>query len=431
MPVIEFQRVSKRYDVGVGRRNLGDALSSLISQRFGSRVPPSAGANEFWALRDVTFRVQAGEILGLVGANGAGKSTILKLLSKVTYPTRGQITVDGRVSALIELGAGFHPDLTGRENAYLSGSILGLSRREIDERLASMIDFAELGEFIDTPVKRYSSGMYVRLGFAVAVHVDPQILLIDEVLAVGDVMFRDKCVKKVDDFRRQGKTMVIVSHDRHMLERLCDRAVLLYRGELVDEGPVAKVMDTYYRSRIEHVDLRLDEQTRALGNNGHHSQPLEITKVSVGDEAGNERERFLSGEPMVARIAFRANTLATDPVFYCDLCYEEQLLNGNNTSRFDIVTGTFRPGDTGVVEVRYEQLNLLEGQYYLRVGITQDIFTQIKYHVVDKAVLFEVSSGIGQGAGLVRVPQRWEIHATPADAVSPSVDAAATEPDVQ
>lgn len=404
---ISFQHVSKRYRLGAGRGSVRDALSDWVTRKLRPGDAAEAAKNELWALKDVSFEVRQGEILGLVGANGAGKSTVLKLLSKVTYPTSGHIVVNGRVSALIELGAGFHPDLTGRENVYLSGSILGLTRREIDRRMESIIDFAELSRFMDTPVKRYSSGMYVRLGFAVAVHVDPEILLIDEVLAVGDAKFQDKCIKKIDDFRRRGKTMIIVSHSRYLLDRLCDRAILLHRGQIVAQGSVGEVMDRYYSGGYRELETPLED---AQDSYGFGSRVLEVTRVSVCDESGRERRAFLTGEPMVVRMFFRANAFAEDPVFYCDIRREDLLLNGNNSARFDVATGRFQAGDEGVVEVSYDQLNLLEGTYYITVGITQDIFTQIKYHVIDKAAVFEVSSDMRQGAGTVHLPQRWSLR---------------------
>jgi ABC-type polysaccharide/polyol phosphate transport system ATPase subunit len=408
VPAIRFEHVSKYYRLGVAQGSLRDLFASVVRRR--SRGDSSATAEDLWALQDVSFEVAPGQILGLVGANGAGKSTILKLLSRITRPTRGNLAVAGRVSALIELGAGFHPDLTGRENAFLSGAILGLTRREIDERLASIIDFSELGQFIDTPVKRYSSGMYVRLGFAVAVHVDPDVLLIDEVLAVGDVKFRDKCMRQIDAFRRQGKTMVVVSHDRSMLERLCDRAIYLAQGQVVEEGPIDRVMDRYYRQL--HLGEPVDGSWQGTAHEVDDARPVVVTAVRLFDADGRPRDSFVTGEPLVVQICFRANRPVEEPVVYCDLCYNDQLLNGNNTSRFELATGAYTTGDTGKVEITYSALNLLAGEYHLRVGITKDVFTQMKYHVVDYAAVFAVSSGIREGAGLVHLPQQWHVRST-------------------
>jgi ABC-2 type transport system ATP-binding protein len=200
---------------------------------------------DFWALKGVSLRVPRGATVGLIGRNGSGKSTLLKIISRILYPTRGRVRVHGRVSTLLELGAGFHPDFTGRENIYLNASILGLTRREINGRLEKIIEFAELGDFIDNPVRNYSSGMYMRLGFAVAVHVDPDILLIDEVLAVGDLPFQEKCLKKIREFKERGTTIVFVTHAPKQVAELCDYALWLDRGEVRLQGPAAEVARAY------------------------------------------------------------------------------------------------------------------------------------------------------------------------------------------
>src|SRR5262245_23892284 len=238
MPDLIVDHVSKRYKVrrtGGGRRSLGHRLRALRNH-----------SDEFWALRDVSFAVERGETLGIIGHNGAGKSTILKLLSSVTAPTAGVITIDGRLSALIEVGSGFHPELTGRENIYLSGSILGMRRREIAAKLERIIEFAGVADFIDTPVKFYSSGMYVRLGFSIAAHLEPDILLLDEVLSVGDAAFQAKCLDRIHELHRQGRTIVFISPDLGSVERLCSRAILLQRGEVITTGAARDVIASYH-----------------------------------------------------------------------------------------------------------------------------------------------------------------------------------------
>ncbi len=219
---VAFAHVSKRYKINQPASAVGGS--------------PSRGTKDFWALKDVSFEVGHGETLGVIGHNGAGKSTILKLLSQITSPTSGEIRLAGRVAALIEVGSGFHPELTGRENVYLSGSILGMKRREIDRKLEQIIEFAGVREFIDTPVKWYSSGMYVRLGFAVAAHLEADILLVDEVLAVGDSQFKRKCRRALLARRREGLTLIIVAHDVDLLRKLCTRAVVLEKGKLIADG---------------------------------------------------------------------------------------------------------------------------------------------------------------------------------------------------
>lgn len=237
---LRFDSVSKRYRVreeDAATRKGNPVLRKLRNLR--------GGVKDFWAVRDVSFEVERGEALGVIGHNGAGKSTMLKLFSGITAPTSGEIMINGRLAALIEVGSGFHPDLTGRENVFLSGSILGMRRREIAAKLDSIIDFAGVRQFIDTPVKRYSSGMYVRLGFAIAAHLDPDILLLDEVLAVGDADFQKKCFERIANLQKQGTTIVFISHDLTAVERLCDRALLMQRGRVIAEGTPRDVIVEY------------------------------------------------------------------------------------------------------------------------------------------------------------------------------------------
>lgn len=240
---VRLEHVSKRFILHHEKaRSFQDALVNFFHRRNGSR-------EEFWALKDVSFEVRRGEMLGIIGQNGSGKSTILKLITRILEPTAGRIAVDGKVSALIELGAGFHPDLTGRENIYLNGSILGLSRKEMNRKFDQIVAFSELERFIDTPVKHYSSGMYMRLGFSVAIHVEPDTLIIDEVLAVGDEAFQQKCLDKIEGFRRAGGTIVFVSHAMEQVERLCDRVVWLDQGQVREIGAPGAVIDAYAAGR--------------------------------------------------------------------------------------------------------------------------------------------------------------------------------------
>ncbi len=234
---IRFTNVTKRYWRQQGR-TLRELVAALLAgQSFWE---------PFYALQGVTFTVRQGETLGIIGRNGSGKSTILKLIAGVTYPTGGEVWVNGRVSPLIELGAGFHPDLSGRENVYMNASILGMSNRQIKERFDDIVSFAELWDFIDIPVKRYSSGMYVRLGFSVAVHCDPDILLVDEVLAVGDLAFQEKCLKRMCQFQEQGTTIVLVSHSLDLVRQFCHRVIWLDRGRIRAEGPPEVVTQMYH-----------------------------------------------------------------------------------------------------------------------------------------------------------------------------------------
>jgi lipopolysaccharide transport system ATP-binding protein len=237
---LKFDRVSKRYLI---RHELGDDASAHpLVRKFKRLLRPR---EEFWAVRDVSFEVGRGEAVGIIGHNGAGKSTILKMLSNITAPTSGEIMINGRLSALIEVGSGFHPELSGRENIYLNGSILGMRRAEIAAKLDSIVDFAGIRQFIDTPVKRYSSGMYVRLGFSIAAHLDPDILLLDEVLAVGDAAFQAKCLERIGKLKQAGTTVVFISHDLNAVERLCDRVLLMQRGKVIAGGAPHDIIAQY------------------------------------------------------------------------------------------------------------------------------------------------------------------------------------------
>ena len=300
---VDCDRVSKRYRVpskltassGV-RRALRRGASALWAPR-----------EEFWALRDVSFSVARGEAVGLIGRNGAGKSTILKLLTGITAPTRGQITIRGRLAALIELGSGFHPELTGRENAYLSGSMLGLRRHELTAKLPGIIDFAGIGDFLDVPVKFYSSGMYVRLGFAIAALLEPDVLLVDEVLAVGDVEFQARCLRRIADLKRRGVTMIIVSHDLGAIEQLCDRVLLLDHGTIAVSGSGHEVITAY-----QQLAAGGSAATPAVAIDSSGSLPLEIVGLTVSGADGLSTLTVTAGEASTAAITVRAGRAFAD-----------------------------------------------------------------------------------------------------------------------
>ena len=258
-PAIRVQNLSKQYRIGSRR---SESYQTLRESLVNAMKAPTAAlryrgsndeqADKFWALKDVSFEVQPGEVVGLIGRNGAGKSTLLKLLSQITEPTNGRAELHGRVGSLLEVGTGFHNELTGRENVYMNGSILGMSRKEIDRKFDEIVAFAEMDRFLDTPVKRYSSGMYVRLAFAVAAHLDLEILLIDEVLAVGDSDFQKKCLRKMGTISQSGRTVVFVSHNLGLIHRLCERAVLLKQGQIACDGRAADVIEAYLNEGLSY-----------------------------------------------------------------------------------------------------------------------------------------------------------------------------------
>lgn len=318
MAVIEFDGVSKAYRLGMSRTSLREALPRVGRRLFG-RKSTGHGGQIFWALKDVSFSVEAGEVLGIIGHNGAGKSTILKLLSKVTYPTLGTIRTQGRMAALIELGAGFHPELSGRENVYLNGTILGLKRREIDAQFSNMVEFAGLEQFIDTPVKRYSSGMYVRLAFAVAAHVKADLILVDEVLSVGDASFQQKCLAKMQELRDQGATIIFVSHNLWSVRSFCRRVLLLRAGQVVAEGDAPGVIEQYRRAERERTLVSLkhsgDSARPQFSDRAHGDDKTIITQVDLLDLEGQPGEVFASSDSLIVCAHYVAPQPIEHPAF--------------------------------------------------------------------------------------------------------------------
>jgi lipopolysaccharide transport system ATP-binding protein len=317
MAVIEFEQVSKAYRLGASRTSLREAITQVPRKLF-SRNGTQTDDQLLWALNDVSFRVEPGEVLGIIGHNGAGKSTTLKLLSKVTFPTRGHIHTQGRMAALIELGAGFHPDLSGRENIYLNGAILGLKKHEIDAQFSNIVEFAGLERFIDTPIKRYSSGMYVRLAFAVAAHVKAELLLVDEVLSVGDAAFQQKCLDKMNELRDGGATIVYISHNLWSISTFCKRALLLREGRIEAEGDPNEVIQVYRRQDREalllsSVGASISDDTEP----GKYAQAGEtvITEVELFNEKGQPEKAFDAEERMVVRVHYVASKRIEAPVF--------------------------------------------------------------------------------------------------------------------
>jgi ABC-type polysaccharide/polyol phosphate transport system ATPase subunit len=299
---VSFQRVGKRYRV-----ERPEAGGSMLRRWF----PPR---EEFWAVREVSFEVARGETLGIVGHNGAGKSTLLKLLSRITAPTAGEITLTGSLAALIEVGSGFHPELTGRENIFLSGAILGMRRREIAAKLDRIVEFSGVGPFIDTPVKRYSSGMFVRLGFSIAAHLEPDILLVDEVLAVGDAAFQVQCYERLSELRRAGTTMLFISHDLVSIEKLCDRVILMERGRLRASGAPAAVIAEYQRmAAAAEVSSSATAAAIADASSAVAAPAARISGVTFGNPAA-ETTRTKTGEPLSCRIEYDVDRPVDDAV---------------------------------------------------------------------------------------------------------------------
>jgi len=294
-PIIEVNNLSKCYKLGsIGATRLRDDAERLWKRMIGKA--PKADTQEFWALRDVSFEVQPGEVVGIIGRNGAGKSTLLKILSRITDPSSGGITLRGRVASLLEVGTGFHPDLTGRENVYLNGAILGMTKAEIRSKFDEIVAFAEIDKFIDTPVKRYSSGMYVRLAFAVAAHLEPEILIVDEVLAVGDQQFQNKCLGKMQDVSRHGRTVLFVSHNMGAIGALTTKALYLKAGQFGLFSPTKSVLQTYLNDGCSSSsEWRFERPSK---------HPMQIMRVALRTEDGALCSEFEAERPFVIELDY-------------------------------------------------------------------------------------------------------------------------------
>jgi ABC-type polysaccharide/polyol phosphate transport system ATPase subunit len=388
---IAIESVARRFRVYPKQ---GRTLKDLVVARN------SARGRDIWALKDVSARIDPGEAVGLVGRNGSGKTTLLRLVAGIIKPTSGRVEAGGRIGSLLELGAGFHPEFTGRENVYLNGSIHGLKRRTITEHMEEIVAFAELERFIDLPVRTYSSGMYMRLGFAVAAHLEADILLLDEVFAVGDQEFQRKCFAKISEFKQRGGTIVFVSHDAAAVERLCERAVLLRQGEVEFDGPTHDAQARYHALLAAERDP--DERSAGLSEWG--SGEARIAEARVEGRDGEVRSQFLSGEPLTAVLRVVAERALPPPRLSFELRDDAgQLLAAGSQDTAELGWD----GDPGETHYRFdvEQLPLADGRFHLRFGLV-DAAGEHLYHWLDDAVAFVVYPG-EDVRGLVRLEGRW------------------------
>lgn len=384
---IRVENLSKRYRLGarrVGSRTLRETISGWASSsmarwkravaRPSARLPGheslnghvvEAAENDLWALRGVSFEVEQGDVVGIIGRNGAGKSTLLKVLSRITEPTEGDVWITGRVSSLLEVGTGFHTELTGRENIYLNGAILGMGRNEVKRKFDEIVAFAEVERFLDTPVKHYSSGMYMRLAFAVAAHLEPDILIIDEVLAVGDAAFQNKCLGKMQNVARGGRTVLFVSHNMAAVQALCHHTLLLYRGTVEAFGPTGEVVRQY------------SDSMHAAGNDAEPFAACErygcggarVERAYLMDDEGKRRQAFTSGEPFTIRMTIRTHQRAQS--WHASLglrTTDQQVVAAVTTADLGLTLPALVPGLTEV-DIRVSSLRLIPGTYWLGCGV--------------------------------------------------------------
>lgn len=392
--LIKVENVSKKYcrylkdSMVYGAADIGRNMLGLSSHS--EQLRP----NEFWSVSDVSFEVKRGETLGLVGANGCGKTTMLKMINGIFWPDQGKITIKGRIGALIAVGAGFHPLLTGRENIYINGAILGMSKKEVDQKFDSIVDFSGVEEFLDSPVKHYSSGMYVRLGFAIAVHSHCDILLIDEVLAVGDVKFQSKCLEKIKELGKQGVTKIFVSHSFEAVQTLCKNSLYLVQGKMRSYGATHDVLDQFKKD----VAGGLVEGADCLR---YGTKDVEITKVEILDAAGLQKTAFKRGERFRVRMSFFAKSSIHNPSFTV-LVHDE---NGQLLHVTDSGVRKYKTGDVkgeGVITYTFEALPLHKGKYWLSTGCWQE-GGNIAFDHHERMYPFIIEPG-GD------MPEEWEIQ---------------------
>jgi ABC-type polysaccharide/polyol phosphate transport system ATPase subunit len=392
-PVVVIEGVSKTFRLYKERNE-----SLKVALMRGRR----AKYEEFWALRDVSFEIPQGKTFGIMGVNGSGKSTLLKCIANILQPDTGRILTAGKLAALLELGSGFHPELSGRENIYLNGSILGLSKKQLDAKLEEIVDFAGVERFIDQPVKNYSSGMYVRLGFSVAINVDPDVLLVDEVLAVGDQAFQDKCATKFADYKRAGKTVIIVSHAMGQMRQMCDEVAWLEEGRLVDLGSPGKIIDQYIDESHE-VEVLADGEGRRWG-----SGEARLVQVSLVDRAGLPTTLVHTEDEVTIRLEFNAQEPIRTPVFGLTLWTREGVEvwsqhTGDAQVEIDRIVGR------GVVELTIPKLMLLPGAYDLSASIVDDSLTHV-YDFHRHCSPFHVEAGPRRDSGgLMSVGGVWSV----------------------
>lgn len=399
---VQVADLSKKYVIGREiHGTLRDQLAALLR-------PGAAGqGTDFWALKEVSFQVPTGTSLGIIGRNGAGKSTLLKLLSRITHPTRGRIEIRGRVASLLEVGTGFHPELTGRENIFLNGTILGMTRREVSRQLDAIVDFSGVAQFLDTPVKRYSSGMYVRLAFSVAAHLEPEILIVDEVLAVGDAEFQAKCLGKMDDVARTGRTVLFVSHNVGALRRLCTRGMVLDQGRMVSQDTIQGCIDAYAGIKAGYMETPPSERTDRSG-----SGEVVFTDVQILSR-GQERAFHQAGDEMEFVFSLRKNTPETNHqvlVWFQVMRDEEVAFTGNS----ELMGWLTLEASEHRVSCTVPRLPLFGGRYELRIFVMVDgrrsdyLEHAAEFHVED-GHFFPTGKTPREKEGIL-VDQRWRVE---------------------
>lgn len=403
---IKVENVSKKYCRSL-RTSMLYGISDITKNTFGLRSDSDTlRKDEFWAVKDVSFELKRGESLGLIGHNGAGKTTVLKMLNGIFWPDKGRISIKGRVGALIAVGAGFHPMLTGRENIYVNAAVLGMSRQEIDKKLDAIIDFADIGDFLDMSVKNYSSGMYVRLGFAIAVHSDPDILLVDEILAVGDINFQTKCMNKMKELEKRGVTKIFISHNLNSIQLLCQNTLCLSQGQVTHYGETEKVLNEFKKVILSNRKYNVD-------NVRYGTKEIEIKNVEFIDNHDASKITFKRGEKFTIRIHFEAQKLIEMAEFSVGFWTAEGFELSKATTR-DHGIPIRKLSGGGVVNYTIDQLPFNVGKYWISIGCW-DSTGHVAYDHHEKMYELAVENGvigekIHERFGYVHIPAQWDIR---------------------
>jgi lipopolysaccharide transport system ATP-binding protein len=408
------KELSKQYKLGNEHRMLREVITGMLKLDF---LRKKKEQESLWALRNVSLSIQRGETVGLIGSNGAGKSTLLKILSRITYPTSGSYGISGRVISLLEVGTGFHDELTGRENVYLNASIMGMPKKEVHRRFDAIVEYSGVEKFIDTPIKRYSTGMRLRLGFAVAAHLEPDILIVDEVLAVGDAAFQKKCLDTIHHLRATARTILFVSHSLYAVENICDRCIWIDAGQIRMDDEARKVIREYLASlqppKPETAVLQGEDSRRGNGK-------LRYTRVEFVAPDGSPQKITRAGDPIIIRLHYQAQEAIPYPSLGIRMYTEANLLiSETGTWHHGIYIESLQPG-AGYFDVEIDCLNLLPGNYALSLWAT-DMQSALVYDQIEHAATLKVQPGniynsgreIDNGFGIVFFPQKWNLSGAP------------------
>ena len=420
-PAIRVVDLSKEYHIGLEQKNdrtlreaVVDAITAPLRRTAKLLRGQATGAAELdathWALRDVSFEIPHGEVFGVIGRNGAGKSTLLKVLSHITEPTRGFAEIRGRVGSLLEVGTGFHQELSGRENIYLNGAILGMRKSEIDRKFDEIVSFAEIDKFLDTPVKHYSSGMYVRLAFSVAAHMEPEVLLVDEVLSVGDVTFQKKCLGKMNQVQRSGRTVLFVSHNMATIENLCSRTIVFQEGKIAFIGPSKQAVQFYLQSLVDREPTAEGRSAANRWSDPQHrkyqsqDEVITYTRLEFKNPEKETIQFVRSGDPLVIRLHYRAFKDGIRPIFGVQISTESGTVVSQVSTWLCGVDVPVLPRGDGFIDLCIDSVNLMPGHYFLSVwlGALGPIF----YDSVDRCSVLDIEEADFYGSGRTSKDQR-------------------------